>query len=410
MNIKKNSGKIAVFHFSDCYYPRINGVTSAIDSISSSQIKSGVLPIIIAPNYKTLSQKKLQKGSSVKIIRLDAVSLRFSREDSFILINKKNINAVLGETEKLLSEGHKIIFHLHNIFNASVIAFKVKKIIYQKRKIRIPVVLTYHTIWENYLHYLPLPEFLSKILLKRRTIYVLKRCNFVIAPDKSVASYLKNYGYDNKSRTVILPSPADKIFFQKNKSLNGILKKFKIKKNNYFMYAGRLSREKNIYFLIDIFNEMKKLSDKKHKLIICGEGPERNNLMLYARKMGIGSSIIFTGYLRKNDLKFLYCNCEGLLFTSKTETQGLVVIEAMSQGALTFLPDAPPFNNIINNNKNGFLLKENAPNLFAMRMLEILNNKKICSTVRKNSIKSARKYNPHAYMIAVNIVYQKNLK
>jgi len=199
---------------------------------------------------------------------------------------------------------------------------------------------------------------------------------------------LKSYGV--KKRVEILPTGIDTDFFKTNKSARGKLrKKLNISQDTQILiYAGRIVEEKNIHFILESFI---KLSKKKDNVILLLVGPALSTNP-YIKKLkerisraGIKDKVIFTGSIPHKDMPFYYQGSDIFLFTSLTDTQGIVILEAEACGLPIVALRDEAFTNIVEENKNCFLIRKANPDLFAKKILEILNNKNTWNNFSKKS-------------------------
>jgi glycosyltransferase involved in cell wall biosynthesis len=393
--------KELLIHFSDCFYPRINGVTTAISSIVYS-LKDDFTNILIAPNY---SDNKINKISIENyqdyliILRIPSYIFIFNKEDRFMNFSNKIIQDIFDYIYNNFSSYNWTIFN-HNILNSFFISNKFYKyFLKNKGKFNkyIKKVFYFHTFWEYYIHYVPLPDFLSKFILKILNRKVIKESDLVLVANDYVKNYiLSNYfnKIDNnmESKVKVLPLPLNIIFWEdKNLEIDEILKNKK-----YIMYAGRLAKEKNLFFLIDIFKEISNL-DNSFEFYICGDGPDKNKLINYVYQNNLQNKIYFTGYLSQELIRRYYKFSQAVLFVSKTETLGLVLLEAMAQKSLVIALNIDPFNKIIKNNYNGFLIDTEDPKDFASKVLQILNNNQLINSIKENSFNFSLNYHPQNF-------------
>jgi 1,2-diacylglycerol 3-alpha-glucosyltransferase len=234
-----------------------------------------------------------------------------------------------GEALKLLPELEKAdydIIHINTPFVAHYLGLKLAKLL------NIPCVETYHTFFEDYLHhYLPwIPQSAARGIAR---FISKKQCNAVdavVVPSQPMLDVLRAYGI--KTTANVIPTglqagsfaDADGIMFKK---IYGI-------ENNrpMLLYVGRVAFEKNIPFLF----EMIKVLAERHPnvlLVVAGEGPAERALHQLAITLKIEDNVKFIGYLdRDTELNACYRSADVFVFSSKSETQGLVLLEAMAQG------------------------------------------------------------------------------
>jgi glycosyltransferase involved in cell wall biosynthesis len=226
---------------------------------------------------------------------------------------------------ELKKAGYDVI-HIHTPFVAHYLGLKLS------RQLAIPCVETYHTFFEDYLHhYLPwIPEWAARYLA--RTIS-RKQCNAVdslVVPSQPMLDVLRTYGINTKA-SVIPTGLQDRSFA----SADGLRFKqqYGIDNNRpMLLYVGRVAYEKNIPFLFEI---TRILAERYPNvlLVVAGEGPAERSLHQLATTLKIEDNVHFIGYLDRNTaLNDCYKSADVFVFASKSETQGLVLLEAMAQG------------------------------------------------------------------------------
>jgi glycosyltransferase involved in cell wall biosynthesis len=395
--------KQIIIHFSDCFYPRINGVTSAISSIVYS-LKDDFINILIAPNYEQKNNDKIEIENYkdyLTIIRVPSYVFLFNKEDRFMSFSNNVVKQIFYFIYNNFTSRNWIIFN-HNIFNSFFIALKFYKyfINYNDKMSKnnnIKKIFYFHTFWEYYIHYVPLPSYISKFILKLLNRKVIENSDTILVANEYVKNYIlqnyfKNFNNDIINRIKVLPLPLNVIFWED--------KEFEIdqtlRNKKYIMYAGRLAKEKNLFFLIDIFKEIS-LIDNSFEFYICGDGPDKNKLVNYVIKNNLQHKVIFTGYLDQELIRRYYKFSQSVLFVSKTETLGLVLLEAMAQKSFVIALNVKPFNNIITNNYNGLLIDTEDPKLFAIKIIESINNKELINKVKENGFNFSLNYHPKTF-------------
>ena len=298
---------------SDVYFPRVNGVSTSIKTFTQQLQLLGHTINLIAPDYN------LGKTNDSWITRVPAHSIYFDPEDK--LMKYKEILRLLP----MLKSKKFDLIHIHTPFVAHYAGLKLGKLL------QIPVVETYHTFFEDYLHhYLPwIPKFAARGLAR---LISKKQCNQVdaiVAPSQPMLDVLRTYGICTKAEVIATGlqetsfSVADGEVFRE---------KYGIAQNRpMLLYVGRVAFEKNIDFLIRVTKLLAK-DMPEVLLVIAGEGPAEHSLHRLVKTLGIENNLLFIGYLDRNtELNACYKAADIFVFASKSETQGLVLLEAMAQ-------------------------------------------------------------------------------
>jgi 1,2-diacylglycerol 3-alpha-glucosyltransferase len=303
-----------ILFISDVFFPRVNGVSTSINTFATELRALGHQVTLIAPSYT--DEDKQEEW----IVRVPSHKIYFDPEDR--LMNFGKLKALLP----WIRDKHFDVIHIHTPFTAHYVGIHFGK------KLDIPVVETYHTFFEDYLHhYLPfIPQFISRKLA--RTIS-RRQCNAVdgiVSPSKPMLDVLKQYGI--KTPAEVVATGLDGSSFA---SVDG--EHFRLSHDipltqPMLLFVGRVAHEKNIGFLLEMHVEL----IKKHPdalLVITGEGPAEESIKHSIDKLDISNKVRMIGYLdRSHELIACYKAADIFVFASKSETQGLVLLEAMAQG------------------------------------------------------------------------------
>ncbi|EKD23265.1 MAG: glycosyltransferase, partial [uncultured bacterium] len=338
-NTKKKRLNIAII--TNNYTPYSGGVVSSIDSFVNELHKQEHKAFII-----TLDFLGITRNDPYHVIRIPSL---------FRFMYKKNHMALAIKKEKKLQEIIDIlkpdIIHVQHPFYLCQPAAKIAK------KLNIPVIFTYHTIYEKYLHYLPLPQFITRPIVKKIVLSFCRNVDYIVSP----SSYIKNYLESNNIETKIekIPSGILPIFIKDQ--VYAIERTETTEKNgkNIFnlIFVSRFVKEKNIEFLLCMFAKLvQKNPDKNFKLTLAGYGSEYEKIKKFAhKKLKLTNYIQFIYRPRKEDIADLYMQSDAFIFSSDSDTQGLVLAEAMGCGCPVIALDGPGQRDIIKDCINGFL-------------------------------------------------------
>jgi 1,2-diacylglycerol 3-alpha-glucosyltransferase len=304
-----------ILFISDVFFPRVNGVSTSINTFATELRALGHQVTLIAPSYT--DEDKQEEW----IVRVPSHKIYFDPEDR--LMNFGKLKALLP----WIRDKHFDVIHIHTPFTAHYVGIHFGK------KLDIPVVETYHTFFEDYLHhYLPfIPQFISRKLA--RTIS-RRQCNAVdgiVSPSKPMLDVLKQYGI--KTPAEVVATGLDDSSFARVDGEHFRMSHDIPLAQPMLLFVGRVAHEKNIGFLLEMHVEL----IKKHPdalLVITGEGPAEESIKHSIDKLGISNKVRMIGYLdRSHELIACYKAADIFVFASKSETQGLVLLEAMAQGA-----------------------------------------------------------------------------
>jgi glycosyltransferase involved in cell wall biosynthesis len=304
-----------VLFVSDVYFPRVNGVSTSIRTFRDDLASCGAETVLVAPEYPGAAA-----DAEPGIIRVPSGGVPRDPEDRRFRSGplRRVLDAALAARVDLV--------HIHTPFIAHYAGVRFA------REHGLPAVATYHTFFEDYLHhYVPiLPRRIGRFIARRFTLSQCDDVAALISPSAPMRDALLAYGVQTPIEVLPTGLPADSY-------LRGDGARFRARfglpaDRPLLLYVGRVAYEKNIEFLLRMFA---RVLDRRRDalLVIAGEGPARQHLEKLARELGIAAEVRFIGYLdRRTELPDCYAAGDAFVFASRTETQGLVLLEAMAQG------------------------------------------------------------------------------
>jgi len=278
------------------------------------------------------------------------------------------------------------------------------------KKFKIPAVYTYHTRVERYAQfYLHLPAWLENATFTAVSKGFYNRHNLIIAPSKGIKKELEQYV---KKPIEVIPTGIDiKANLEKASRINPqeILAKYNLKiTNDLLITASRIGKEKNIGFLFEAFCKIKK-NCPNAKLLVAGGGPEKEAFVKYAASLDCGRDIIFLGFLKQEELFSLYQVAKVFLFSSFTETQGLVVLEAMAMGLPVVALEAVGVEDLMENNQGGFMT-ENNNYIFSQKVVALINDFNLWQEKKESALKQAQNFSIEKMGDKLIEVYERLIK
>jgi len=298
---------------SDVYFPRVNGVSTSIQTLRQALLAAGHSSVLVAPDYPAAAAEP-------GIVRVPGWQIPRDPEDR--LMHPRALAAALDR----LDPADFDLVHIHTPFLAHRAGVR------WARNHGLPCVETYHTLFEEYFHhYLP---FLPKRLLTAAARMISrKECDgvsAVIAPSSAMKQALLTYGVSSPIH--IIPTGLRLADFSNCDGPSFRARHGIAPERPVMAYVGRVAFEKNLDFLLRVTEQVRRdLPDML--FVIAGEGPARTSLERAVTKRGLTNNVRFVGYLeRKTELPACYCAADVFVFASKTETQGLVLLEAMALG------------------------------------------------------------------------------
>lgn len=353
--------------FTDGYLPQINGVATTVDEMKYSLKELNHHVYIIAPKYPKF------KDRDSKIFRLK----------SFRLYKNPELRLSYMFPDKVFSKVLKIDFDVIHGFSGGSVPSLGLALAKLKKK---PYVFTYNTRLNQYTHYVLGGKLIRPKAVEKIVELYCNVCDVVIAPAEYVKDELIKFGV--KKPIVVIPNGVDTDKFKPGKS-NYLRKKLGLKKSDKIVLCvSRLAKEKSLDFLIKAF---KNLNSKNSYLVIVGDGPERKNLENLISKLELKDRVLLIGFVDHNKLSKIYTSADIFAFASVTETQGMIVPEAMASGLPVVAIERTVFSEIIENGKDG-LLVEKRMDEFVKALRKLLKDEEYRKTIGINARKKAEKH------------------
>ncbi len=374
--MQRKSLKVAMF--TNNYFPVIGGVPISIDRLARGLRELGHEVYVFAPNYPDH-----QFEDSEHVIRCKLL-YHFKKEGMDMTIP----NIYNSEIEKEFRKHNFDIIHTHHPFLLGSKGLTLGK------KYDKPVVFTYHTRLEKYAHYLPGFFFIRRLFKNRVSHFMIKRfankCNGIFAPTDSTREYLRNIGV--RTMIKILPTGVDLDKYDHDtKELEKLKDKYITDDELTFITVSRLSKEKNLYFLLDGLALIKEKLDKKFNCLIVGDGSEKENLKEYVIDKGLKDNVQFVGAVDYREINKYYLISDLFVFASTTETQGMVLLEAMAGFTPVVAVRSSGTDDVIENGYNGYKTEEDVKD-WSNKVIKLAKNQKLYEKVSKNARRTAEKH------------------
>jgi glycosyltransferase involved in cell wall biosynthesis len=302
-----------ILHVSDVYFTRINGVSTSIDTFRRELRARGHTVHLIAPDYYAPSDDESD------ILRVPARTLPMDPEDRLM-----RYDWAMQHLSRLHAEKYDLV-HVQTPFVAHYLGLNLAK------KMGIPCVETYHTFFEEYFyHYIPfLPKGWLKATARRISRKQGNSLDGMVIPSRPMLEVLRQYGVTTHAEVIPTGLQSSSFTPGDGAAFRG---KYGISQDRPVMlFVGRVAHEKNIGFLLKVVRRVRQ--DVPDVLfVIAGEGPALAGLEADVGHMGLTENVMFIGYLdRHTELNNCYRAGDVFIFSSRTETQGLVLLEAMAQ-------------------------------------------------------------------------------
>lgn len=257
----------------------------------------------------------------------------------------------------------------------------------------IPLFLTYHTNLELYIrHYVPgVPRNVARALARFYTSRETKKGQKIFVPSPDMKELLGTYKLDPPIE--VLPTGINlDIYDSGSVEERSLREQFGIgEEEKLLLYVGRVGSEKNVGFLLDAFKRISREYSPVH-FVIVGGGRGLGKVLSRVSKMRSSRTIHFTGYVEDDEvLARYYQEADVFLFASLTETQGLVIAEALAAGTPVVAVDAPGVRDVLEEDGGGYLVPEEL-GPFTDRVLELLGNTELLKSKKEEAREIARKY------------------
>lgn len=304
-----------ILMLSDVYFPRVNGVCASMHTLARELVQLGHTLTIVAPDYAAGDD-----SGDFDLVRLPARVIFFDPEDRLIRA------AALRDAERRLARRPWDVIHIHTPFRAHQLGVRLA------RRIGCPTVETYHTFFEEYAaHYLPwVPAAMLRLLARRFSRRLCHGVDHLIVPTQQMADVLTRYGIVTPAS--IIPSGLHLDEFRGGDGARFRREHGIAPERPVLVTVSRLAAEKNIGFLLEVAHRLC-AEFPELMFIVAGEGPDAPRLRARAHALGLDANVCFVGNLdRRTRLLDCYRAGDVFVFASPTETQGLVLLEAMSLG------------------------------------------------------------------------------
>lgn len=361
--------------FTNNYLPFIGGVPLSINRLYRGLKSCGEAVKIFAPTYQqdesTIENSNIFRCPSLFSVKMNnfPVANIFSRK-------------IAAELDSFGAD----LIHVHHPF------WLGKKGLRLAKRNGLPVVLTYHTRLEHYTHYVPLPGLALKKMAAHFAIkHFANKCDAIITPTASTEEYLRNLGVSAIIETIPTGISIKDYEAWTAEQINELRSQYVRSGELLLISVARMAKEKNLDFLIDGLVIAKKRTDRPFKCILVGDGPEKRRLEDRVAALGLSDNILFTGNLAPNNVIAHYLAADLFVFTSTSETQGMVLVEAMAGGCPVVAVRASGVHDVVKNSYNGFKVAESTK-AWAETIVSLLSDPQQLETLSNNSRSFAQNY------------------
>ncbi|MCL2573050.1 MAG: glycosyltransferase family 4 protein [Defluviitaleaceae bacterium] len=372
--------------FTDTYFPQINGVATSVHLLQKELTAQG-------HNVYIFTTTDPRAKREPDIFRMPSMPLVFLPSHRVGLIYSPK---ALLKIRKLKLD----VVHTHSEFSLGIFG----KIVSESKN--IPLVHTYHTLWEDYVHYVAGGHIITPKMARRFSRFFCNRARVVIAPTEKAENYLHNYGVERPIR--VIPTGIDFAPFapqsHSSQDIADLKQSLGIPQNDHIMLSlGRIAKEKSMDVII---NQMPKILEMlpNTRLIIVGDGPAKVELGQLAKSLNISANVMFTGARPWSEIGKYYQLGDVFVNASLTETQGLTYVEAMAAGLPVIAKFDTSIEKLVRNNETGYTFHDD--NDLPQLVVNALTNKVERERITATALSSIHHLSSQKYGQNVAKLYQ----
>lgn len=359
--------RIAIF--SNAYKPAISGVVTSIARFRKGLRDLGHQVHIFAPEYESFADDEAY------VFRFPAVDLSDQLNVSVVVPIRNLIGPAVRGVKPAL------IHSQHPVWMGDIAASFA-------RQLQIPLVFTFHTQYEKYAQfYSPIAGRLAGRITEEVVSRYLSHCDHIIVPTGSVQEMVEGE-FGLTDRVSVVPTPVD---FEAFEGLNPaeVRARYAPGDRMLLLYVGRMAKEKGLALLLDSFEEIAS-ARQDVDLLMVGTGPQLEDLKARVRRAGLTRRVIFTGAVPPDEVPDYYAAADLFVFTSSSETQGLVLIEALAAGTPVVAVRAPGSQDVLEEG-GGRLVAANSAS-FSEAVINLLDNPAERSALSSEAVRAVARY------------------
>jgi glycosyltransferase involved in cell wall biosynthesis len=395
---------IKICMVTDTFWPRINGVSVSISTMTRALRTLGHEVTIVAPEYDHLPTRRgLVSGDDTPlegVVRFPSHPLLFFPEDCVARYVGRQYRRQLDQIREI---GFDIV-HTHTPLALGILAT------YWQHKAPVPLVHTFHTLFQDFMpHYFPfrhMPPRAARTVARWFSVnafhWYCNRCDCILAPSHQVAQVLESYYV--RPPVEIVPSGIEIERFQRGQGA-AIREAWGVgPEEKLLLFSGRVCFEKNVALLVQATAHVVR-RDPTVKLAIVGQGPAEKALQKLTQQLDLASNVLFTGYQPYAEMANVYAAADLFVFSSQTETQGLVTVEAMASGTPVVAVRGPGTLDLLEGEVGGLLCDPDEQDM-ADKVLRLLDDPLIYAEKAAQARERAQQFSCLAMARRVSGIYQ----
>ena len=366
----------------DWYAPVINGVVTSV----------------------LLLQRELEEqGHEVRVVTLSN-SLHTYKTDGVYYMGSVSANRIypgarlrVNRNRSLLQEllaWHPDVIHSQCEFSSFRVAYAISS------RLGVPIVHTYHTVYEDYTHYFSPSVRVGKYVVSAFSRWICSRAACIVAPSRKVERLLRDYGV--ACRIEVIPTGVDLSFYRRESQpgrLEALRRQWGIPEDKtVLLYLGRMAKEKNLAQLMDQIHAARR---QDAVLLLVGDGPDREAALDHARELGL--EVIYTGMVPHSDVLDYYRLGDLFVTASTSETQGLTYFEALAAGIPVLCRRDECVDGVVEDGVNGWQYASAGD--FSRCLSAFCDDSDLRRRMAQNAWESAERFSAGAFGRSVEALY-----
>lgn len=349
--------------FTNTYTPHVGGVARSVEAFVTEYRKLGHRVLVVAPEFADMPEDEQD------VVRIAAIQ-NFNASDFSVALPFHD------QLSEILDEFKPDVVHSQHPFLLGMSALRTAR--YRK----LPLVFTHHTLYEQYTHYVPGDSVtMQHFAISLATRYA-NLCDQVIAPSQSIADLLKQRGVT--SPIEVIPTG---VYLEKFANGDGdrVRRQMGIAADAFVIgHLGRLAPEKNLEVLARAVADAVCARPSSHFLVV-GAGPSEQTIRDLFAQAGVADRLHIAGILQQQQLTDALHAMDLFAFASASETQGMVITEAMAAGLPVVAFDAPGVREVVDNATNGLLLQQKDARTLAAALCQLIDHPNQLTALRKGA-------------------------
>ena len=374
--------------FTECYHPIVNGVVVSVVTFSRELVKLGHQVDIYAPAFPG------HRDTEPNVFRMPSISLP----------NHPRYPLAIPGSSFLLRD--VITSRRPDIIHAQHPMVTGREARRWARRLGCPFVFTYHTLIREYAHYVPLPRPLVRAMAVRLSRNFSNSADAVVVPTRATGEILRSYGV--RTRLEAIPTGVD-LDLMRSTPRQPVRSRFTIPAGvPVIAFSGRIAREKSVDVLIQALRVVSERFPEA-RLLLVGGGPWQQHCQRLAASLGVAERTVFTGYLPRTEVFDCLAEADVFAFPSLTDTQGVVVLEAMALGCPPVAARSGAVEDVIEHEKSG-LIVEPSPAGLAGGITRVLESEELRRALAGKARSRAEEFSSGRMAARLSQLYETLLK